>query len=391
MTPTGPTAQHRHRAPIATPRPHSSTHHGRLAARLTVRDRWLLRMLHEHHVLTTPAITTMAFPSARAARLRLLQLYRWDILDRFQPLLRVGAAPMHYVLGGAGASVVAAQAGVDATTLGWRRERVLAVAHQHRLAHTVAINELFAQLVAHSGPAREPRATRAAPQTYRLDAWWSEARLRRLVGDIVRPDAYGRLSVTPARATNPHPPARDRPDQPAAFEWFLELDFGESTLAALAGKITRYAQLAAVTAPVPVLVWLPGPRREHNARQHLRHALQSLDDPRLVPIATTTPHCSIPDPTEPVGDALRWFTPTGPIWLPVSPPSTRTAGTGRDTDARLSFPELAGRWPAPPTPTPAVDPPAHVAGRDALAAPHPLPPTPESYNPAHTAPGHYST
>ena len=28
-----------------------------LAARLTIRDRWLLRMLHEHRVLTTTQIT----------------------------------------------------------------------------------------------------------------------------------------------------------------------------------------------------------------------------------------------------------------------------------------------------------------------------------------------
>ena len=32
-----------------------------LAARLTARDRWLLRMLHEHRVLTTTHITQLAF------------------------------------------------------------------------------------------------------------------------------------------------------------------------------------------------------------------------------------------------------------------------------------------------------------------------------------------
>ena len=37
-----------------------------LAGRLTARDRWLLRMLHEHRVLTTSQIIQLAFGTTRA-------------------------------------------------------------------------------------------------------------------------------------------------------------------------------------------------------------------------------------------------------------------------------------------------------------------------------------
>ena len=65
-----------------------------LAARLTARDRWLLRMLHEHRVLTTTHITQLAFGTTRAATARLLALYQLRAIDRFRPLaaVRVRAA-----------------------------------------------------------------------------------------------------------------------------------------------------------------------------------------------------------------------------------------------------------------------------------------------------------
>ena len=185
-----PRPQRQLRAPTATVRPRSvlsADHHARLAHRLTPRDRWLIRMLHEHHVLTTDTVTTMAFPSARSARQRLLELYQWDVIDRFQPLTRRGSAAMHYVLGGAGAAVLAAEEGVTTKALGYRRDDVLAVAHRHTLAHTVAINDFFARLV---------RRT-ITHHDVRLVAWWSETRCARYVGDLARPDAYGRITLPP--------------------------------------------------------------------------------------------------------------------------------------------------------------------------------------------------
>ena len=76
---------------------------------------------------------------------------------------------------------------------GYRRDDALAIAHHHTLAHTVAVNDLFAHLVHHT---LHPRAR------MRLDCWWSEARCRRVL-DYVRPDAYARLT-TPTR-THPRP------------------------------------------------------------------------------------------------------------------------------------------------------------------------------------------
>ena len=69
-----------------------------LAARLTTRDRWLLRMLHEHRVLTTTQITWLAFGTGRAATARLLTLYQLRAIDRFRPLTPARSAPLHFVL-----------------------------------------------------------------------------------------------------------------------------------------------------------------------------------------------------------------------------------------------------------------------------------------------------
>jgi hypothetical protein len=163
-------------------RPHpsarfSARHLAALATRLTERDRWLIAMLHEHRVLTTHAIAHMAFTSDHRARRRLLQLHSWDVLERFAPRLPVGAAPQHYVLGPAGAAVLAAHHGLPLQALRYRRDDALAIAHHHTLAHTVAVNDLFAHLVHHTHhPARDPRAR------IHLDCWWSEARCRRPCG-----------------------------------------------------------------------------------------------------------------------------------------------------------------------------------------------------------------
>lgn len=119
-----------------------------------------------------------------------------------------------------------------------------------------------------------------------MEAWWSEGRCRRHL-DYVRPDAYGRLTTTPAT-----------PDvRPLGLEWFLELDFATSTLEVLARKLDRYAHLATTTRPRPVLIWLHTPAREAHARDRLTRALQAIG-PDLVPIATTTAAIAVlPRPT----------------------------------------------------------------------------------------------
>ena len=164
---TNPTRQRSlrgHRATRPTPRAAGSAdHQGALAWRLTPRDRWIIRMIHEHRVLTSHQITTLAFPSFRSGRMRLRELFQWGVVDRFQPFVSVGTAPMHYVLAPAGAAVLAAEDGLDVKQLGYRHDRAFGVAHSLRLAHTVGVAEWFTALV--------DRARHDEHTTLR--AWWS--------------------------------------------------------------------------------------------------------------------------------------------------------------------------------------------------------------------------
>ena len=263
---TNPTRQRvlrGHQPTRPTPRAvNSAEHRAVLAARLTDRDRWIIRMLHEHRVLTSHQITALAFPSSRSARQRLRELFCWSVLDRFQPFISVGTAPLHYVLAPAGAAVLAAEDGLEVKDLGYRHDRAFGIAHSLRLAHTIGVNEWFTALV--------HRARHDPDMT--LGAWWSETRCARHFGDLIKPDAYGRFS------------AHGR-----AIEFFLEYDLGTEHLAKLANKLHGYHALAAATAiTTPLLVWLPTSRREATARHQLTHTWAHLDEPRCVPVATAT-------------------------------------------------------------------------------------------------------
>ena len=153
-----------------------------LASRLTPRDRWLLRMLAEHQVLTSSQIAQLAYPSGDTARHRLIDLWRLRAVDRAQPWAPSGSAPMHYVLGDGGAAILAAEHGVTPAGIGYRRERALAILASPRLNHTTGLNAVMTALVA---------AARTRPGCA-LTAWWPERRCQRQWGDFVRPDAYGR-------------------------------------------------------------------------------------------------------------------------------------------------------------------------------------------------------
>ena len=326
-----------HRRPLRWPPPARPTqriaasgqHLARLAGRLTDRDRWLARMLHEHKVLTLHQIVQAAWPSARAANARLLQLYRWRVADRFQPFTASGSAPMHYVLDIAGAHILAAEDGKDPHRLAYRHATAFGIAHSLTLAHTTGINGLFTTLIAR---ARQP----GSPE--RLTAWWSETRCARHFGDIVRPDAYGRWHHQRA----------------GTIEWFLEYDRGTEPLDKLARKLSPYQQLARTTSvTTPVLIWLPSPEREAGARTALAAALQSLDDPDLVPVATTNTAAAPDAPNDPA--AARWLP------LPTSP------------GGRLPLASLSRAWPhlTPVSPSAAAD--ADTPEAD-LQPPPPMPP-----------------
>src|SRR6185437_11069094 len=253
------------RTPRAT---NTLEHQARLSLRLTPRDRWLVRMLHEHRVLTSAQITQTAFPSARSANTRLLELYRWRVLDRFQPFRTVGSAPMHYVLDVAGAAILAAEDGLDPKALGYRHERAIGIAHSLHLAHAVGVNGFYCGLIAIAGHT-------GSGEDRGLTAWWGEARCQRLFGDLVRPDGYGRWREHRSASTG---------GGLGEVEFFLEYDTGSENLTQLTRKLAGYHALAAATGiRTPVLIWLSSTRRETTARRALAAALARLERPGLVP------------------------------------------------------------------------------------------------------------
>jgi hypothetical protein len=289
------------------PTPRAATtgeHHAQLAGRLTARDRWLARMLHEHRVLTTQQIVDLAFPAVRSANHRLLELYKWRVVDRFQPFVHTGTAPMHYVLDIAGAVALAYEDGLEPKDLRYRHDAAIGIAHSLRLAHSVGTNGFFTNLVALS---RRPGAP------HRLTTWWSETRCGRHFGDMVRPDAYGRWR-----------------EMGKEIEFFLEFDFGTEDLATLARKLRGYEKLAAATAiTTPVLFWLPSNRREASARRALTEARAQLDRPTLVPAATSAAG---------LGTVAGENTPASARWLPIQ-------GKDSHSSRRLRLAALSDVWP----------------------------------------------
>ncbi len=231
-----------------------------LAGRLTARDRWLLRMLLEHRVLTTTQITALAYGGPRRAALRLSELNRLRAIDRFRPLASAGSSPYHWVLDQAGAEVLAAEDGVLVTQLGYRRDRALDIAFSPRLAHTRGANGFFTALA---------RAARLGGGE--LACWWSERRCAAAWGDFARPDGYGLWRDPGGQGT----------------DFFLEYDTGSEDLPRVAAKLTGYRELANRTQiATPVLFWLAsGPRRE----QQFRALLAAAGPVPGVPVVTATP------------------------------------------------------------------------------------------------------
>jgi hypothetical protein len=317
----------------------SVEHQAMLASRLTARDKWLLALLHEHRVLTTAQIEDAAFPSGRSARQRIRDLYLWRAVSRFQPFQQLGSAPMHYVLGPAGAAVLAAEHGLDVKDLGYRHDRAMAIAHNQRLTHTVGVNDFFTSLIARS------RYTRTAGS---LVVWWSEARCARHFGDLVIPDGYGRWQ--PGTGSS------------AEVEWFLEFDTGTESLTKVGRKLAGYARLAESTGiATPVLLWLPTSRREAGARTALARVHAQLDAPHTVPVATAA--------ADQLDPAAPHPSPADPVWLPL------TAARVTRSGPRYRLAELPDAWPGLAPPADAAAGTAEAEGGELPAAvPYRLPP-----------------
>jgi len=236
-----------------------------LAGRLTERDRRIIRLVHEHRVFTSHQLAQVFFDSLDRAEHRLRQLTDASVLARFRPHARhgEGSAPFHYVLGPAGAAVLAAQQGIELRQLGYRLDKALELAHSQRLAHTVGVNGFFCALVAHARH-RRPGAA--------LAAWWSERACNDRWGHVVRPDGYGRWR-----------------EHDQEVDFFLEYDRGSEPLERLAAKLVGYEELAAATRiATPLLFWLPSSGREASVRQALAGAGRWATVPLLVATASPT-------------------------------------------------------------------------------------------------------
>ncbi|MFG1648218.1 replication-relaxation family protein [Amycolatopsis sp. NPDC049252] len=314
----------------------SVEHQAALAARLTARDKWLLGLLFEHRVLTSAQIQDAAFPSSRSTRQRLRELYLWRAVSRFQPFRPLGSAPMHYVLGPAGAAVLAAEHGLEVKDLGYRHDRAMAIAHNQRLAHTIGVGDFFTSLIARSR--RDPGRSGEG-----VTAWWSESRCARHFGDLVIPDAYGRWHSAAAE-----------------LEFFLEYDTGSESLTKVARKLLAYARLADSTGiATPVLFWLPTSRREVGARSALARIHADLDQSADVPVATAAGDLLNPDAACP--------SPADEVWLPLS------AKPPKQTSPRYGLGELTAAWPAL-TPAAAPDVDDGIASTSGQAVAYRLPP-----------------
>jgi hypothetical protein len=250
-----------------------------LATRLTERDRWLIRLLWDHHVFTIHQIAQLAFGSDSRARARMIRLTRLGVVERFRPLLPPGhgSAPQHYIIGQGGARVLAAERDIPYGELGYRRDRIHAWAVSSRLSHLIGVNGLFTALFA---------TARDNPPAH-LVTWWPEQRCIAKWGGYARPDGYGRW--------------REGGDE---VDFWVEYDTGTEPLGKVAAKLDGYADLAREDGVLtPVLIWTTTAKRETNLHRQLRGA--------PVPVATATP-AAIRDHRQ---------GPAGPIWLPAGQPA----------------------------------------------------------------------
>jgi hypothetical protein len=229
---------------------------------------------------------------------RLVTLWQLRLLDRFRPhRASWGAAPYHYVLGPAGAGVLAAERGEDPAVAQrrWNRGRTLALAGSQRLAHIVGVSGFYAALAAEAR--RRPDASLMRWRTEAEAAAWAGA--ARWSGGTVNPDGWGVWR-----------------EGALEVEFFLEFDRGSESLPVLAAKLRGYAEWEAERgATAWVLFAFVSPRREGTAREALRDA--------TVPVATA----ALGVPVQPA-DAL---------WLPL-----RSCTAGRERLAGLA------RVPKPP-------------------------------------------
>ena len=248
-----------------------------LVGRLTAGDRQVCRLLGDHQVLTTSLLALLLGTPLRTLQQRLATLTTLKVVDRFRPHQPMGAgsAPYHYLLGEAGAAVLAADASATVDRSGEDRAQLLRLAHANgHLTHLLGVNTVVAQL---THTARHRAGTR-------LVCWWPAQRCQAQWGRLIAPDAYVRWQDPDGEVDFflHHHPTQPAADQPALL---LE---GYNDLAAATGITT------------PVLLSAGDPDQEARLRERLTG--QRL----LVPVATSNPACG---------------PPTEAVWLPTSSPA----------------------------------------------------------------------
>ncbi|WP_326807206.1 replication-relaxation family protein [Streptomyces sp. NBC_01775] len=287
---SGPGSQYVTRAATTRTRAPARVPLAALASHLTPRDQWLVRMVHEHRVLTTGQIHRLAFSARRRAQRRLLVLHRLGLLDSFRPLTAYGSSPEHYTLGPAGAALLAAHADCAPKALSWRPTHTARIAFSPFLGHDLATNDFLVRLAAH-------RYTHQAG----LTLWLSARSCERRWGDLVHPDAYAHWS-----------------DGDQTLPFFLEYDTGSQNLARVEAKLDAYAHFTTTTRDRPaLLLHTRTASREHAIRQRLTGTARQYE----LFLATASAD-------------LTTDTPWGPWWLPAHPPALR-----------LTLTELATHWP----------------------------------------------
>jgi hypothetical protein len=298
-----------------------------VAARLTDRDRYLVRMVGRHRVFTTGQLADMAFDSLTRARARLGTLQRLGLLERFRPHRPVGSAPWHYVLGAVGAALLETE---DRDIGGkWRAQirsdRLLSLERSQRLGHMTGVNGFFSRLIRNQrhgrGQLREWLNENDASHRF-LPAW-----------EVVRPDGFA-VWAEDARES----------------EFYLEYDTGSENLTRLVAKLDDYAELARILSyrdqnagdrrfDIPaylplVLFCFAGTRRETSARQ----ALKTHREWRDLRIATAT---VAPDDANPADD----------LWLPLdsdSGPGMRLSALGEAIPSPSPDPRPPRPWARDP-------------------------------------------
>ncbi|WP_198008957.1 replication-relaxation family protein [Saccharomonospora saliphila] len=309
---------------------------GALWAQLTPRDRTVLELVAEHHVLTTEQLRALLFPSISRAQHRLLALTEAGVLWRTQPYRAEGGSkPFHYLLGYRGAELLAAQRGTMAPRPATHADRLRRILESPRLGHLLGVNQFFADLADYcrrSGLGAPFSAYDGRPEGEGLHTWRSEQWITEFYEHQIGPDGYGCWY-----------------QDGTWLGFFLEHDTGTEPVRRVVDKLDRYmgadqphsnrydpARLAGM-----VLIWTTSARREQN----LRTALQAKHF--LVPVATAARDHG--DPDGPAGAVWSVVTavPEHATRVRLGELPARIGGT-TDTGAPIVLRELATRRRAVP-------------------------------------------